>query len=69
MPTLLPDSVHESRRLSGEQATEDFSQWIEEYVQGRTAHREVASRLDVIGEQLNREDAHFAPFTKRKNGS
>lgn len=66
MPTRLPNSVHEAW---GEQAAEDFSQWIEEYLQERTVrrdeYREVLSRLDVIDERFKRVDARFEQVDER----
>ncbi len=66
MPTRLPNSVHEAW---GEQAAEDFSQWIEEYVQTETVPRdeyqEVLSRLDVIDERFKRIDERFEEVDRR----
>lgn len=66
MPTELPHSVHEAW---GEQVAEDFSQWIEEFVQERTVHRdeysEVLSRLKVIDERFKRVDARFEQVDER----
>lgn len=66
MPTSLPPSVRETW---GEQAAEDFSDWIEEYVQdhavARDEYREVLSRLDVIEEQLDHLDGRLDRMEER----
>ena len=67
MPTPLPPSVRESW---GENVADDFSRWLEEYVQEnavrRDEYREILSRLDVlenevsgINDRLDRMEARF----------
>lgn len=66
MSPSLPSSVRETW---GERAAEDFSDWIEEYVQHhavpRDEYREVRSHLGVIEERLDQMDGRFDRIENR----
>jgi flagellar capping protein FliD len=54
MPTPLPSSV---RERWGEEVADDFSRWLEAYVQehavARDEYREILSRLDVLENEVS----------------
>lgn len=66
MPTSIPRSVREAW---GEEATEDFEQWLRETLRERAVprdeYREVLSRLDVLEHRLDQIDDRFDQIDQR----
>ncbi len=54
MPSTLPQSVRDSW---GEDVADDFSRWLDAYVQdhavARDEYREILSRLDVLESEVS----------------
>ena len=67
MPTTLPRTV---RDAWGEEVADEFSGWLDEHFQKRTVSRgefrEILSRLDVLEERFDQQDARLKSASKPK---
>ena len=68
MPTTLPRTV---RDAWGEEVADEFSSWLDENFQQRTVSRgefrEILSRLDVLEERFDQQDARFEERLEAQN--
>ncbi|PSQ82988.1 MAG: hypothetical protein BRD44_06155 [Bacteroidetes bacterium QS_7_67_15] len=68
MPTTLPRTV---RDAWGEEVADEFSSWLDENLQQRTVSRdefrEILSRLDVLEERFDQQDARFEERLEAQN--
>ena len=68
MPTTLPRTV---RDAWGEEVADEFSGWLDEHFQKRTVSRgefrEILSRLDVLEERFDQQDARFEERIEAQN--
>jgi tetrahydromethanopterin S-methyltransferase subunit G len=68
MPTTLPRTV---RDAWGEEVADEFSNWLDENFQQRTVSRdefrEILSRLDVLEERFDQQDARFEERLEAQN--
>jgi len=68
MPTTLPRTV---RDAWGEEVADEFSSWLDENFQQRTISRdefrEILSRLDVLEERFDQQDARFEERLEAQN--